>query len=225
MKRLIPVLIGFTCILASGMTAAGDSHHDASQSPGAMSKIWPATSKGAPEALVYDAASAMEYFRTLSGEWINTSAAAANMGEAYEKGQESVYGKEGRPKAGSGAHVGNTSFRTVAAGSTVEQTYLAGSPYEMALMYHMDGPDKLLLTHFCAAKNVPVLQFAKTGTPGEIKFDFAGGTNLNPAVDVHAHAATFKIIDKDSFELNGVGYVEGKPVPTHSVYKRKSPTG
>lgn len=206
---------------------ADDAHQGHEPATGGLSKIWPSQATGAPEKVVYDAASAMEFFRTMSGDWVNLSAASENESGSYGKadanGKGDAYGdgKGTAKSAAGGMHIGGTNFKTIASGSTVEQTYLAGTPYEMTLMYHMNGPDQLLLNHFCAARNVPQMKFEKSNKPGEIKFEFDGGTNLNPQVDSHAHAATFNIIDKDTFELNGVAYDKGERKLTHSVYKRK----
>ena len=59
-------------------------------------------------------------------------------------------------------------MHTIAAGSVVEQRYNPGSPNEMKVMYYQDGPSKLCLTHYCAARNVPTLAFERSGTSGEI---------------------------------------------------------
>jgi hypothetical protein len=172
-----------------------------------MSRIWESGAKAqiasAPQAVVYDAAAAMEFFRSTSGGWI------------VDTGGKEAYGD---------AHANSSTVKTIAAGSTVMETYLAGSPYEMTVMYHMDGPDKLLMDHFCAARNVPHAEFVKTDKPGEIKFEFKGGTNLNPLVDNHGHGATIKIIDKDSFVTTATTYSDGKPTTLVTKYKRAPQT-
>ena len=47
----------------------------------------------------------------------------------------------------------------------------------MITIYHMDGDD-LLLTHYCALQNAPVMKFEKSNKPGEIKFAFHGRDQL-----------------------------------------------
>jgi hypothetical protein len=148
----------------------------------------------APESIVYDAQSAMEYFRSLSGEWVAASA-------AHEHNEA---GAAGAPTA--------LTFRTKAVGSAVVQTTRQGTPGEMETIFHMDG-DTLLLTHYCALQNAPVLRFEKTNVPGEIKFVFHGGTNFDPAVDAHFHEGTFRVKDKDTFEQTFTVYTNGKPTP------------
>src|SRR5262245_59268750 len=96
-----------------------------------------------PQTVVYDAPSAFEFLKTLAGDW------------------ERVGG--GGHQHGSAAR--GTTFRITAAGSSVLETILPGDPSEMLSVYHMDG-DELLLTHYCALHNAPILKFEKTDKPG-----------------------------------------------------------
>jgi len=152
-----------------------------------------------PAAVVYDDKSAFEYIKTLAGNWERMGAAS------HEHGASSSV----------------VSFKISAAGSTVMETYNAGQKNEMVSVYHMDGKT-LLMTHYCALQNAPVMKFEKTGTPGEIKLAFFGGTNFDPKVDAHAHEADIRVKDQDSYEVTAVGYAGGKPLPPAvSLMKRK----
>ncbi len=92
----------------------------------------------------------------------------------------------------------------------------------METIFHMDG-NELLLTHYCALQNAPVLGFVKTGKPGEIKFAFKGGTNFDPAVDAHFHEGTFNVKDKDTFEQTFTVFTNGKATPEgRSTLRRKA---
>jgi len=154
----------------------------------------------APEKMVYDAASAMEYFKGLSGDW-----------------QAGALGHE----HGSSPASSSLSFKTKANGSAVVQTSGAGTKNEMETIFHMDG-DKLLLTHYCALQNAPVLRFERTNKPGEIKFVFDGGTNFDPKVDAHFHEGTFQVKDKDTLEQHFTVFSNGQATPEgHTLLKRK----
>jgi hypothetical protein len=161
-----------------------------------QAKGQPKAAAGAPEAIVYDAASAMAFLTTLNGEW------QAGTGATHEHGGSPA----ARPSGSS------LSFKTKAAGSAVVQTTRAGQPGEMETIFHMDG-DQLLLTHYCALQNAPVLKFEKSNKPGELKFVFQGGTNFDPAVDAHFHQGTFQIKDKDTLEQNFTVFANGKANP------------
>ena len=152
----------------------------------------PKAAAGSPEAVVYDAASAMAFLTTTNGDWV-----AGASGAQHEHGAAA---------AGSRAVV---SVKTKAAGSAVVHTYAQGTPGEMETVFHMDG-DQLLLTHYCALQNAPVLKFVKSNKPGEIKFEFAGGTNFDPAVDAHLHASTFVVKDANTIEQNSTVFANGK---------------
>ena len=142
-------------------------------------------SADAPESIIYDAQSAMEFLKTLSGDWVR------------ETGGEH------------GATTPVASFHVAAAGSTIIETTGAGTPNEMATIFHMDG-DQLLQTHYCALMNAPVLRFEQSDTPGELKFVFHGGTNFDAAVDAHYHEGTFQIKDKDTIETSFVVFANGE---------------
>lgn len=198
---------------------ADESHAGHAEQAEGMSKIWPSTASGPPEKVIYDAASAMEFMRSLSGDWYGTNSTGP-----VSDSKKAGYEADSKRADGTISTVNDTSFHTLGRGSFVEQAYLQGTPAEMRVMYHMDGPNKLLFTHFCSARNVPELQFVKTDKPGQIKWEFVGGTNLNVNVDGHAHSAIFQILDKDSFEIFTETYNKGRPVNSYVVYHRKNPS-
>ena len=152
----------------------------------------------APQSVVYDADSAFEFIKTMVGEWNRSS---------------------GDHDHGSTSHA--VTFRVTAAGSSVLETIFPGDDNEMLSVYHMDG-DNLLLTHYCALQNAPILKFEKSDKPGEIKFAFQGGTNFDPQVDLHVHEGTFKIKDANTVESTFITFADNKPRPALSaVIKRK----
>ena len=145
----------------------------------------------APEAVIYDAESALEFFKSLAGDWDGSSTDS----------QHGTY-----PAA---------SFRVMAAGSAVVETVLQGRPNEMESIFHMDDGN-LLLTHYCALQNAPVLRFEPTDEPGLLKFVFHGGTNFDPAVDAHFHEGTFKVRDANTVETTFVVHAGGEAQPEGS---------
>jgi hypothetical protein len=201
-----------TGIVLTGVLASGVWAQESGQ---ALSKNYPSTATGAPEQVVYDAASAMGWFRSLSGSnWVTEQKPAAE--HEHETSKGAGYGSETQGANG-------TSFKTIAAGSTVVETYFEGTPNEMTIMYHMDGPNTLLANHYCSARNVPQWRFVKTGKPGEIKLEFDGGTNLNPKVDSHAHSSVFQVIDKDTYALNASVFANGKETFSPRLVRHRAP--
>ena len=158
----------------------------------------PAKASGGPEKVVYDAATAFEFLKTLTGNWDRS-------GDAHDHGGDSH----------------GVTFRNTAAGSSVMETIFPGEDMEMISIYHMDG-DSLLMTHYCALQNAPILKFEKSDKPGEIKFVFHGGTNFDPKVDPHVHEGVLRVKDANTVESSFVGYSNGKPDQRPSgVLKRK----
>jgi hypothetical protein len=107
-------------------------------------------------------------------------------------------------------------IKVTAAGSAVHETIFPGTGHEMVSVYHLDGPD-LVITHYCAAGNQPRMKLDPAGPANRLDFKFAGGTNLDPAKDMHMHEGSITILDADHIEWAWVGYVGGKPAGGHKV--------
>src|SRR5262249_28709103 len=85
-----------------------------------------------------------------------------------------------------------------------------GQPHEMISMYTVDGPD-LVMTHYCMLGNQPRLKADSSSAANQLKFEFAGGANLDPKKDKHMHAATLTIVDSDHPEIDAVGWDHAAP--------------
>jgi hypothetical protein len=101
------------------------------------------------------------------------------------------------------------SFKNIG-NSSVMQTFGAGTPSEMISMYHQDGKNELIHTHYCAIGNQPSMTFASTGQEGVIDFKFTKGTNMDVDADYHAHASNIKIIDEDTYVTRTENWGNGK---------------
>ncbi len=107
-------------------------------------------------------------------------------------------------------------FKVTAGGSAVEETIFPGSGHEMVSVYHADGKD-VVMTHYCVLGNQPKMKLDPGSKDNELKFVFAGGTNLDPAKDMHMHEGSIKWTDDDHIEWSWAGYQEGKPAKGHGV--------
>jgi hypothetical protein len=101
-------------------------------------------------------------------------------------------------------------IRVTAGGSAVHETLFPGQPHEMVSVYHRDGAD-LVMTHYCMLGNQPRMKADPKSPPNQIRFQFAGGSNLDPAKDKHMHEGTITFIDEDHIEWSGVCWDGGKP--------------
>lgn len=105
-------------------------------------------------------------------------------------------------------------IRVTAAGSTVHETLFPGQPMEMISLYHLDKGE-LVMTHYCALGNQPRMKADPASPSNQIRWKFAGGTNLDPAKDMHMHEGTITFIDDDHIEFSGVAWDGGKPAEDH----------
>jgi hypothetical protein len=101
-------------------------------------------------------------------------------------------------------------YRLTGAGSALVETDFPGTGHEMISVYHLDGDD-LRLTHYCAAGNQPRLKLDRAhSSTDKLVFVFDGGSNLNPAKDMHIHGMTM-VFEKDGKVDNAwEGYQNGK---------------
>jgi hypothetical protein len=125
-----------------------------------------------------------EHFKTLAGEWVGTST----------KGwQEQIR------------------FNVIANGSAVEERSFDAHPGEtMLTIVHLDG-ERLMLTHYCAAKNQPRLLATKISPDGKTyEFTFLDATNLPSRDKGHMDKAVYRFVDADHFTTQWTWYQDGK---------------
>ncbi|MFZ0317503.1 MAG: hypothetical protein WAL56_00120 [Candidatus Sulfotelmatobacter sp.] len=87
------------------------------------------------------------------------------------------------------------SFRDTAGGSALMSEIIGEGHEDMISMIHMDGANRLMMTHYCGAGNQP--RMAATASPDgkSITFDFFDGTNLATPEAGHMQHVVFTIID------------------------------
>ena len=105
-------------------------------------------------------------------------------------------------------------IKVTAAGSAVHETLFPGQPHEMISIYYRDGSD-LMMTHYCSLGNQPRMKADPHSPANQIRWMFAGGSNLDPAKDMHMHEGTLTFIDDDHIEFSGVCWAGGKPDKSH----------
>lgn len=103
-------------------------------------------------------------------------------------------------------------IRLTAGGSAIEETLFPGQDQEMVSFYTADGSD-IVMTHYCVLGNQPQMRASGKIAGDKLNFEFVGGTNLDPAKDMHMHSAVLTFVDDDHFETEGTGWQDGKPTP------------
>lgn len=142
----------------------------------------------APQSDVDDGAAAREFFarlQSLEGRWQASST----------KGWHEV-----------------TVFEVIARGSVVmSSTEFAGEPRrKLVTMFYLDG-DRLVLTHYCEARNQPHLVADEIDVDtGRAVFEFAGGGNLPDRNRGHMDRAVYEIVDDDTLRSRWTWYEEGQ---------------
>ena len=110
-------------------------------------------------------------------------------------------------------------FRVTSSGSAVEETIFPGTGHEMVTLYHLDGPD-LVLTHYCALGNQPHLKLDPASAKNRLDFKFVGGSNINPAKDMHMHEGSITIVDDDHIDWWWQAWQDGKAQDDHKISMR-----
>lgn len=88
-------------------------------------------------------------------------------------------------------------FRDTAGGSALMSEIHGHGPENMISMIHLDGPDRLMLTHYCGAGNQPRMVASASPDGKTIAFDFLDGTNLSAPDAGHMQRVVFTIADAD----------------------------
>ena len=170
-----------------------------------------------------------EKLKQLAGEWVEVEQAAGEKSPPSGAGQKTEPGKQGeKPEAAEKPHEKEAGRATViykvtADGSAVAETLFPGTPHEMITMYYLDGPD-LVLTHYCAAHNQPHMKAEKSADESKLVFQFAGGSNIDPAKDAHMHSLTLTFVSADQLRADWTSYAGGKSTGVKTFeFKRKQP--
>ena len=86
------------------------------------------------------------------------------------------------------------SYRLTAGGSVL-MSEIVGHGEDMITMFHLDGANRLLMTHYCAAGNQPRMQASSSPDGKSITFNFVDGTNLDSSHSGHMDHVVFTISD------------------------------
>jgi hypothetical protein len=108
-------------------------------------------------------------------------------------------------------------YRLTSGGTTVMEVLFPGTEHEMVTIYYLDG-DELRAKHFCAMANQPEMRLdAKASSENELRFTFSGGTNMDPAKDVHMHGGKLAI-QGDRLTSEWAVYTGGKEDGANRFY-------
>lgn len=89
------------------------------------------------------------------------------------------------------------SFKVVSGGSAVMSEIMGQGPENMISMFNMDGPGKLLLTHYCGAGNQPRMLAALSSDAKTITFNYVDATNLSSPDAPHMYRMVLTLLDEN----------------------------
>ena len=86
---------------------------------------------------------------------------------------------------------------------------IVDSHEDMISMIHLDGPDRLLLTHYCGAGNQPRMEASFSPDGKVITFHYVDATNLATPDAAHMNQMVLTLIDdnhhKEQWSFAGQG--------------------
>ncbi len=110
------------------------------------------------------------------------------------------------------------SYRETAGGSAL-MSEIQGD-HGMISMFHLDGPDKLLMTHYCAAGNEPRMQASVSPDGKTITFTFFDGTNIAPGAG-HMQRMILTLLDDNHHTEDWTFVAQGKEMKRFFDLHRK----
>jgi hypothetical protein len=142
--------------------------------------------------------SGLDQFKQLAGDWV---------GKMSEDGKD--------------WHDVTVKYTVTSAGSAVVETLGPGTDHEMVTIIHQDGKN-LGLTHYCSIGNQPHMKAEVKGDSNVFDFEFTGASNMDSPNDMHMHAVTYTIVDKDTLRAVWTSFIDGKKAGTATFeVKRK----
>ncbi|MDQ8756235.1 hypothetical protein RCO27_08315 [Sphingosinicella sp. LHD-64] len=127
-------------------------------------------SRAAPIAAV-EAEMSFETLKRLEGDWTGTAPSGRNI---------------------------RVTYRSIAAGSTLVETWALGPGRVSMTVYHMDN-DRLIATHYCPLGNQPRLLLSGHDGRGSFEFSFLDATGLTSAVEAHQDSFRITMHGADTF--------------------------
>jgi len=110
-------------------------------------------------------------------------------------------------------------FKETAGGSAILSEILG--PEDMITMFHFDGPDRLLMTHYCAAGNQPRLRASLSPDGKVLTFDFVDATNLASPDAGHMQRVVFTLLDANHHVEEWTFLDHGKEIKRSFDLRRK----
>jgi len=113
-------------------------------------------------------------------------------------------------------------FRDTADGTALMSEITGHGPENMISMIHLDGPNRLMITHYCSAGNQPRMQATVSPDGKTFTFDFVDATNLATPDAGHMQRVVFTIVDADHHTEDWTFTDHGKQMKEFFDLRRKA---
>jgi hypothetical protein len=113
-------------------------------------------------------------------------------------------------------------FKVTSGGSAVMSEILGHGSDDMVSMFHLDGPNRLLLTHYCAAGNQPRMQASVSPDGKIITFNFVDATNLATPDAGRMQRMVLTLLDDNHHTEEWIFLDHGKEIKEVFDLRRKS---
>jgi hypothetical protein len=111
-------------------------------------------------------------------------------------------------------------FKVTAGGSAVMSEIFGHE--DMITMFHLDGPNRLLMTHYCAVGNQPRMQASVSPDGKKITFTFIDATNLSAPDAAHMQRMILTLLDDNHHTEEWIFADHGKEHKTLFDLRRKA---
>ena len=112
-------------------------------------------------------------------------------------------------------------FRQTAGGSALMSETLGEGPENMVTMFHLDGPNRLMMTHYCGAGNQPRMAATVSADGKTFMFDFIDGTNLSGPADGHMQRLVITMLNANHHTEDWTFLDHGKEMKQFFDLERK----
>jgi hypothetical protein len=124
--------------------------------------------------------------------------AAAQTPAAQTEAQKAFEAIKAMPGTWDGVADGHplqVTFKVTSGGTAVMSEIMGHGPEDMISMIHMDGPNRLLMTHYCGSGNQPRMQASVSPDGKVITFNFVDATNLATPDAGHMQRMILTLVD------------------------------
>jgi hypothetical protein len=112
------------------------------------------------------------------------------------------------------------SYRVTSGGSAL-MSEIMGHGEDMISMFHLDGANRLILTHYCAVGNQPRMQASASPDGKSITFNFLDATNLDNPQSGHMDHVVIAMLDSNHHTEEWIFTDHGKEMKEVFDLKRK----